>query len=43
MKISLGKYRIGIGMIRKGLDRIGFDTKDIIDIIKYIDDKYKKL
>ena len=42
MKIKLHKYKIGIGMIKKGLDYIGFDEKDIIDIIKFIDDKWRK-
>ena len=43
MKVKLHKYKIGIGMIRKGLDYIGFSTEDIIDIINYIDQKWKKI
>lgn len=42
MKISLHKYKIGIGMIRKGLDYIGFSKEDIMDIINYIDQKWRK-
>lgn len=40
---NINNYKIGIGMIRKGLERIGFSIDDIIDIVKYIDEKYKSI
>lgn len=42
MQIKMHKYKIGIGIIKQGLDRIGFSEKDIIDIINYIDQKWRK-
>lgn len=41
MKCNKQVYQIGIGMINKGLQRIGFDAKETIDIVRYVDYKYK--